>query len=220
VRALLLIPAALLAAGIYAAAQRGLADAYYLSARGALSGLSEAAPADETLLAHAEAALRSAIASEPSNPIFTEQLGRVHELRALRAKRGDPVGRDALKQSLEQYRIAARMRPGSPYAWASIAMLKFGLDDMDFEFYGALERAARLGPWEPGVQLALADIGFAGWRLLAQPARKWVIGAIERALPKQEAELRRIANMHRSLPIICADPLAAAPDVSRLCRPR
>ena len=49
------------------------------------------------------------------------------------------------------------MRPGSPYVWASIALLKLRLGEMDAEFYGALERAARLGPWEPAVQIAIAD---------------------------------------------------------------
>lgn len=104
------------------------------------------------------------MALERFNPHFVEQAARLQELRVLGLQSRDPALRDGLRQSLARYREAAAMRPGSPYVWAGIAMLKARLNDMDFEFYGALERAARLGPWEPQVQIALIDLGLATWR--------------------------------------------------------
>ena len=179
----------LLAAGIYAAAIRGLADVHYTRDR----------------LSASEAELHEALRLEPENAMFVEKIARSRELSAVRLDRNDPAARAGLRAALGGYREAARMRPGSPYAWASIALLKLRLDEMDFEFYGALERAARLGPWEPAVQIALADIGFASWRLLAAPAQATVLAALERALRREESEVRRLAAAHRTLPLICAE---------------
>lgn len=215
---LLLLAALLLAAGIYAAAARGLADAHYFAARSILVGATQATrlpgPAELTAAA---AALRESLALEPSNPLFVEQLGRVQEMRARQLPPGDAALKEALRLVLAQYRGAALMRPGSPYVWASIAALKLRLDETDFEFYGALERAERFGRWEPAVQLALADIGLAGWRWLAQPAKLRVLGAIERAWPRESSEIRRIAAAHGSLAPVCAEHVSLLRRASPLC---
>jgi hypothetical protein len=108
------------------------------------------------------------------------------------------------------------MRPGSPYAWASIALLKLRLGQMDAEFYGALERAAQFGPWEPAVQVAIADAGLAAWRRLAPPAKALVVADLERALLRQAPEIRRIAAAHGTLPLVCGEP-ALPPRLAALC---
>ena len=154
---------------------------------------------------------------EPSNPHYVEQVARLRELQALRLEARDPTKREALRQSLAQYREAAAMRPGSPYVWANIAMLKTRLNDMDFEFYGALERAGRLGPWEPQVQIAMVDIGMATWGWLAKPGREWVLGAMERGLLRQAPEIKRIAVVHGNLPRICNDVGGSSPRIADLC---
>ena len=213
-----LLGAAILVAGMHAAALRGLADAHYTSARLALAEGTPAkgAPRPEAI-ASALASVRQALALEPSNPHFVEQSARLQELRALGLPSRDPALRDGLRQSLAQYREAAAMRPGSPYVWASIAMLKVRLNDMDFEFYGALERAGRLGPWEPQVQIAMIDVGLATWRWLARPGKDWVLDALERGLLRQAVEVRRIAAVHGTLPAICADAAGRLPRIAALC---
>ncbi len=108
------------------------------------------------------------------------------------------------------------MRPGSPYAWASIALLKLRLGQIDGEVHAALDRAARLGPWEPQVQIALADVGLAAWSRLAPPARSTVIGALERGLRREEREIRRIAAAHGTLPQVCSEP-SLPPRLAALC---
>ncbi len=213
-----LIAAGLIVAGIHAAAVRGLADAHYVNARLLLSSATQAKrlPA-ESELAEVRASLREAHQLEPSNPLFVEQIARTQEMTALRLDARDPAARAALLQSLARWREAALMRPGSPYVWASIAALKLRLNDLDFEFYGALERAERFGRWEPAVQLALADIGLAGWRLLAQPAKLLVLDAIARALPREDAEIRRLAKAHGTLPVVCEEARGLRPGGTRLC---
>jgi hypothetical protein len=195
--ALIVAAGLLLAAGIYASAIRGVADVHYTHARLSLE-------AKQGNLALAQADLQEASRLEPSNPMFVERLSNLREQRALGLDRNDPAARASLLEALGGYREAARMRPGSPYAWASIALLKLRLDEMDFEFYGALDRAAKLGPWEPPVQIAIVDIGLASWRLLAAPAQATVLAALERALRREESEVRRLAAAHGSLPLICA----------------
>jgi len=196
---------ALLLWGIQAAAVRGLADARYFEARTVLTRATQESqlpkPAE---LAEAQTSLREAIALEPANPLFVEQLARVHEMRALQLSRDDPARREESRSALARFREAASMRPASPYAWAAIAALKLRLDDIDFEFYGALQRAERYGRWEPAIQVELADIGLAAWPLLAQPAKVLTLEAIARALPRQAKEIRRIAAAHGTLGEVCA----------------
>ena len=217
-----LFAAALLVAGAYTAAVRGLADAHYTNARlllaaGALAGANaERTPRPEAI-GPALASLREARFFEPTNPQFVEQVARLQELQALRLDARDPAMREGLRQSLAQYRAAAAMRPGSPYVWASVAMLKARMNDLDFEFYGALERAGRLGPWEPKVQIAMIDVGLAAWPLLARAGRIRVLEALERALSRQEPEVRRIAAVHGTLPQACAAVAAGLPRLSALC---
>ena len=213
-----LFAAALLIAGIHAAAVRGLADAHYTSARLTLAEGTPARGAPRPAsVSVAFASVREALSFEPTNPLFVEQSARLQELRALGLQRGDPAIYDGLRQSLAQYRIAAAMRPGSPYVWASIAMLKARLNDTDFEFYGALERAGRLGPWEPQVQIAMIDTGLATWGWLARPGRDWVLGALERGLLRQAPEIRRIAAVHGTLPRVCAEAGNRLPRLAALC---
>ena len=204
--AVLVVVGALLCAGIYSATMRGLADVEYTQARLLVPLPAPGGPAPKAEhVPGAQAHLREALRLEPGNPHFVEQFARTHELTALSLDRSDPEAYQALRESLAGFRAAALLRPGSPYVWADIALLKYRLDDMDFEFYGALERAARLGPWEPGVQVAMADIGLAAWNYLARPAQGWVIGALDRGLLRQQADLLRLARSHGTLPLVCEE---------------
>jgi hypothetical protein len=213
-----LLGAVVLGLGIHAAALRGLADVHYTNARLTLAPSSaEKRAARPEELSYAIASVRQAREFEPSNPLFIEQSARLEELRALALPVGDRGVRDGLRRSLEHYRQAAKMRPGSPYVWASIAMLKARLNDMDFEFYGALERAGRLGPWEPRVQIAMIDVGLATWPFLARPGKEWVLGALERGLLREQAEIVRIAAVHGTLKEACADAGGKLPRIAALC---
>lgn len=214
----MLLAAALLVAGIHAASLRGLADAYYTSARLTVSkGTAEnSVPRPEALTA-ALASMHQALALEPSNPHFVEQSARLQEMRAISLPQRDAAARDGLRQSLAQFREAALMRPGSAQVWASIAMLKVRLNELDAEFYAALERAGRLGPWEPQAQIAMVDVGLATWKWLTRPGRELSLGALDRALLRQEPEVRRIAAVHGNLPQVCAEALDRSPRITALC---
>jgi hypothetical protein len=175
----------------------------------------------------ARANLERAASLAPTNPLYVEELGRLFEQRAVQAFPRSPSARvlpdearALLERSRAQFRRAASMRPGSPFAWSSLALIKFRLGEMDLEFYGALDRAARFGPWEPAVQLALADVGFASWRSLALPGKLAVLGAVSRGMKRQHKEIAGIATAHRTLLSFCADPLLRTQPVPQLCGAR
>jgi hypothetical protein len=208
---------ALLIAALHAAALRGLADVAYFPARGTLDAWSKlgAAPTPAQWVA-ARDALAEARRLEPDNPLFVEETGRLYEKRVARADPAQPVVHGFLVRALGEFRRSARMRPASPVAWTNVALVKFRLGELNAEFRAAIENAARLGPWEPGVQRTLADIGFAGWRDLSAPVRAVIAGAIERASFTQPKEIERLADGRAAA--FCADPLSRG--AARLCAKR
>jgi predicted Zn-dependent protease len=204
---------------MHAAALRGLADLAYFPARSTLDAWSRQgiAPGAAQWVA-ARDALAEARRLEPDNPLFVEETGRLYEKRVAPADPAQPVVRGYLARALSEFRRAARMRPASPFAWTNIALVKFRLGERDAEFRAAIDNAARLGPWEPGVQRALADIGFAGWRELPAPVRATIAAAIERALYTQPKVIERLAKIDDRAAAFCADPLSRG--AARLCARR
>src|SRR5204862_10585 len=124
-------------------------------------------PNDEWLLAQSR--LEKALRLNPGDPGVAEDLGRLHEIRA----RGAPsaVSKAELQRALGYFKISAAARPTSPYTWANIAFAQSRLGVIDADFYRAIDNAALLGPWEPEVQLTLADIGFRYWDRMPKSAR-------------------------------------------------
>ena len=210
---------ALLAWGIFTAAVQGLADVEYTQARLLLgpAGQDRPPPAPAQVAA-ARRHLRAALEWDSGNPHYAEQFARAEELRALALDPKDPAARQALRQAAAALRLAARERPGSAYTWADLARVKLRLDDLDFEFYGALERATRLGPWEFAVQIALIDVGLAAWRLLPPAATGMVVGALDRALLREPGHVDRLAARHGTLPQVCARPNLPARLAARCVR--
>jgi tetratricopeptide (TPR) repeat protein len=217
--ALALGAVALLVAALHAAAVRGLADLAYFPARSTLDawGKKGVAPSAAQWVA-ARDALAEARRLEPDNPLFVEETGRLYEKRVAPADPAQPVVRGYLERALDAFRQAARMRPASPYAWSNVALVKFRLGERDAAFRAAIENAARLGPWEPGVQRTLADIGFAAWRGLDAETRAVIAAAIERGMVTQPKDIERLAKTDDRAAAFCADPLSRG--AARLCAKR
>ena len=152
----------------------------------------------------ARALLRGARELDPGQPNYLEDIARLHELRAAPSKAGEAPAQDHLRQALGLQRQAARLRPGSPYTWANIALLKARLPEPDLEFEAALRNAALLGPWEPEVQLALADAGFRHWGTLAPETRTALTANALRALHRKDAKLFDLARRRGRLDVLCA----------------
>lgn len=110
-----------------------------------------------------------------------------------------------------------RLRPGSPYTWSNIALLKARLPEADREFETALRNAARLGPWETDVQIALADAGFRHWDALAPETRAVLRANAARALRRQDAKLFELARRTGRLDVLCALPGVERSRLARAC---
>lgn len=146
--------------------------------------------------------LQEARELDPRQPNFLEDIARLDELRALSHKGGDAT--EYLRQALVLQRQAARLRPSSPYTWSNIALLKSRLAELDREFEGALRNAALLGPWEPDIQIKLADLGFRHWTALAPETRAALDANAARALHRQDAKLFELARRNGRLDVLCA----------------
>jgi len=197
---------------------RGLADLRAFEARMLFQSWEAARrqpTADEWTLAHG--LLQEARALDPGHPSFLEDIARLDELRALPFKAGDAAAHEALRQALELQKQAVRLRPGSPYTWTNVAVLKSRLGDIDREFEGALRNAALLGPWEPAVQITLADLGFRYWNSLAPDTQAALRANTARTLRWQGLAVFNLARRHGRLDVLCVTPGVARLPLARAC---
>ncbi len=165
----------------------------------------------------ARSRLQEARDLDPGQPNYPEDIARLDELRVPPARAGEAPAQEILRQALGLQRQAARLRPGSPYTWANIALLKARLAEPDREFDAALRNAALLGPWEPEVQIALADAGFRHWNTLTPETQSALRANAARALRWQSAKLFELARRTGRLDVLCAVPGVARFPLARAC---
>lgn len=197
---------------------RGLADLRAFEARNLVNGweLSRRAPstADWT---SARARLSEARALDPGHPAYVEDIGRLYLGRALQLPPAEALAKDYARQGLEYLRPAVKLRPSASYSWANIALLKARAGEADPEFEAALRNAALLGPWEPEVQLTIAEAGLAQWARLSPAARSAVRDTLARTLRWQDKSLFALARRTGRLDVLCALPEVARSPLATAC---
>lgn len=200
-----LIATVILGYGAYESALRGLADWSTMRWRHEIDGWAErrAIPPPE-LLQEAVTTLIDALALTPDDPTLVEHLGTALALRAAGSPPGSESQRLYLAAALERFRTAAALRPTSPYTWADIVLTKYRLGQIDEEFFGAMHHALDFGPWEPAVQLILADAGMGAWEMLDSGLRGRVSENLRRAAVRQSDALARIATERGRVDLVCA----------------
>jgi len=167
--------------------------------------------------ARARESLREARALDPAHPAYAEEIGNLYGTRALRLAPGDSLAADYARQALPYHRDAARLRPSASYSWANIALMKARLPEADAEFETALRNAVRLGPWEPEVQLAVADAGLSLWDRLSPAARGTVRDNLARTLKWQDAKAFALARRTGRLQVLCGLPEVARTPLATAC---
>ena len=202
---IVLIGTAVLGYGVYASATRGLADWQSMRWRHEIAGWAErrASPPPDKLQ-EAITTLIDALALTPEDPTLIEHLGVALELRATGSPPGSESRRLYLEAALTRFRNAAALRPTSPYTWANILLTKYRLGQVDDEFRAAMRHALDFGPWEPAVQLIVADIGLGAWDRLDSGLRGRVTENLQRAAVRQSDPLARLATDQRRIDLICA----------------
>ena len=147
-------------------------------------------------------ALLHAQRADPLNPNTAEQLGSHYALNVRSAETVD-ADRSHWAKAREHYANAVVLRPTSPYSWANLAWTKFHLRQVDAEFYGALESAMRLGPWEPEVQFVIVDLGFAVWADLPVEMRSKVLAIAQNGQVRYATQIAAIAKQRGRLADVC-----------------
>ncbi len=167
----------------------------------------------------AQTRLERALALDSGDAALTEDLGRLHEMRTRAGlpESAGPASATELGRALDYLRQSLARRPTSPYTWANIAVVKSRLGEFDEELFRAIANAARLGPWEPGVQFALADLGLGNWARLPRATQDIVQGAIGRGLKRQDQALFDLAAGHDRMSVMCATPGVARSKLAIRC---
>jgi hypothetical protein len=183
------------------------AGIYYYQAKAYMDSWDYSSPLPYGEWKTARKALDKALAWGPSQAIYHQDLGELLFAKSLHAAPDldlDPdLSIDLQKRALEHIRQAIYLRPSWPYAWALLALIKYQSSGIDAEAAEALNRAMTLGPWEPTVQLTIAEIGLASWKDLAPNLQEKLIDVIAGTAPAESAKILQIVKRFNLLEIMC-----------------
>lgn len=135
----------------------------------------------------------------PDNPDHHEHLARLALVRSGMPGISESERNLHLVYGLEQIRKAIDLRPVSPYSWVIMLQLKRQRAEYDPEFFHGLERAVTLGPWEPAVQLIIADVGLSAWAALPSAEQEMMKANFARGVKRQAKQIISIFRMHRNV---------------------
>lgn len=200
--ALVVIPALLYM--IYIAGSWGLADVYF---RAAVKELSHWQSGKITLedkdWDRLRVDLSKAVELDPNNPEFHEKLAFAIEGRFLNVESKEPKAQVYRELALQHYRKSVHLRPVWAYAWANVASIKYRLGQIDEEFFEALHNVVKLGPWEPGLQRLVIEIGINEIGAFPQEEVLFVLEVVSRALEKQPYKTLDLIKKKGFLDLIC-----------------
>jgi cytochrome c-type biogenesis protein CcmH/NrfG len=216
-RYLLIIPCFLLLVVIYVSGSWGIADVKKQKVNASIrlwQNDIDSYSTDNWKIVHWNA--KQALNKDPDNPDLLLLMGNAYEWNSFQSDNQSQNEKNS-KLALEHYRKAAALRPQWPYTWSSIALLKFKMTEFDQEFQSALSNAMELGPWEPRVQITIAEVGLSAWGKLEYAQRLAIIENIRRGVTVQAQVMLDILKKHGQLRMICYEKSLAA-DVELYCK--
>lgn len=192
----------------YIAGSWGLADIY---ARPSITVLEKWRSGDITLdddeWDELRADLSYALEHDPDNPNIHEYLALAIEGRFAEFAPESKEAMPSRREAYAHYKKAISLRPTGPFAWVNLALVKYRLGETDDEFYHALHKADELGPWEPGVQRIIVDIGLHYWNSLSRNEKKFVLNIIEKSLRhtahQHSIDVLDLSKRYGSLELVC-----------------
>ncbi len=128
-----------------------------------------------------------------NRPAIIVAQGDLHTWRASQKPVWDSNTKKYNRQALQYYRKHVMLRPTWPKTWASIALIKFRLLEIDQEYFEAIEQAVKFGPNETFVQLNVAKVGLATWTLLPLSTRTAIKATLKRGFSHQARSIIRLA---------------------------
>lgn len=106
----------------------------------------------------AREAIYSANTSHPNHPLYIDLIGQLNEWAAIAEYEDE---RESLQNAKLYYLSATKIRPTWPVTWASLAMVKWRLQEFDEEMLQYLVNADHFGPKKPEVNILFAELGIA-----------------------------------------------------------
>ena len=201
-RYLLIIPCLILIGLIITAGFRGLADVNVQSARRSLvSWESDANTLNNTEWTIAYDSVSKAVSQDPLNPELLTLMANVQEWKVYLDTDGEE-NNHYLSLALKNYRKAAELRPAWPYTWTQISLVKYRMGAIDQELQQAIENATKAGPWEPGVQRVIAEVGLGVWDVLEVDMRVIIVRYIQRVITMQLIMMLDILKKYGQLKMV------------------
>ena len=139
--------------------------------------------------------LKAAESIHALNPRHHELLGIMGSLRT-ESPEQIPVGIGHLVKALE-------LRPAAPYTWALLAEARYNHGEPGRNLELPLERASRLGPFEPGVQRQVADYGLAVWGEISPSSQAAVERMVASGSRRNPLEMLQISERRGRLDTAC-----------------
>ncbi len=146
--------------------------------------------------------ISKAVKHDPSNPELLTLMANVQEWKIYLDK-DDEENNHYLSMALGNYRKAANFRPAWPYSWSQISLAKYRMGEIDEELQQAIENATEKGPWEPGVQQIIAEVGLSVWGDLDLAMKEIIVRNIHRGITMQPTVMLDILKKHGQLKMVC-----------------
>lgn len=156
-----------------------------------------------------------ALKQDPRNPEILIMLGNLQEWK-VHIDKDDIDYSQQLLMALQNYRKAAALRPAWPFTWNHITLVKYRLGEIDDEFFVALDNSLTTGPWEPGVQQVVAEVGLRTWKMLDSRLREKVVRNIHRGISLQPDLMMKILEKYDRLYMVCYQG-NRNPNISKYC---
>jgi len=202
-RYLLIIPCLILIGLIMTAGFRGLADVNVQSTRRSLVlWESDVNTLNNTEWTIAYDSVSKAVSQDPLNPELLTLMANVQEWKIYLDK-DDEENNHYLSLALKNYRKAAELRPAWPYSWSQISLVKYRMGEIDQELQQAIENATKTGPWEPGVQQIIAEVGLSVWEELDFATKEIIVRNIDRGVTMQPILMLDILKKYGQLKMVC-----------------
>ena len=145
--------------GVVSAYQYGTASLNFYRVNNILTQWkSQGNPQSEAQYLLAKDGIVDALNKHPNHPLYVDVLGQVYEWGALSSFEDSQKALDLAKH---YYLQATQLRPAWPVTWASLAMVKWRLQEFDDELLGFLANASQFGPFKPEVHILYSQLGLA-----------------------------------------------------------
>jgi hypothetical protein len=163
--------------------------------------------------------INHALQYTPYNPELLRNLGLAHEAEYILYPSTNPSARMARLEAEKYYQQAILLRPSWPYDRIDFVLVKYRLGENDQNIYKLMRQATDLGPWEPRVQLVIAEIGLHHWESLPDEIREMVEETIHNSILHVDntRDMLKLVRRYNMTNLVC-DKQYETKEVIDFCR--